>query len=135
MNISIEIPDLALQRQPTNQTCVQTCLAMALSVPVEDVIKKYGGDPWNQAKLIYTLEDCNIFYNQFCFGALVFQGWYFAAVPSLNIIGGGHEILLRWTEKEGVFILDPSPNKTYDGSNFKYWSDLVAFIPGGKLSK
>ena len=129
---------LTLQKQPTPVTCVQTCLAMALSVPVEAVIDNFGSQPMNQLKLVSALTQCGFTFNQFLYGSPVAPGWYFMAVPSLNIPGGMHQILAHYDTDlgcSGWTILDPSPLKTYapDGSDLKSWCDLTLFIPGGRL--
>ena len=74
MKIEFEIPDLVLQKQPTDKTCVHTCIAMSLGIPVAKVIEKYGDSPMNQIELIKVLEECGMIWNQFCFNTLVFQG-------------------------------------------------------------
>lgn len=128
-------PTLDLQRQPTPVTCVQTCIAMALGVPVAEVIRVFGGSAMNQRLLIAALERCGVVYNQFVFGCMAAVGWYFAVVPSLNRIGGNHQVLFHWDGEGGLTVLDPALGKTYkpDGSDVISWSDLTYFHPGGRL--
>lgn len=123
------------QQQPTGKTCVQTCIAMALGVPVEQVIQQYGEDPLNQELLCKALTECGVMWNQFTHGTMLFQGWYFAVVPSLNHRGLNHQILVRWHPGDGLTVLDPAMGDTYkqDGSDLKSWECLVPFIPGGRL--
>jgi hypothetical protein len=89
----------------------------------------------NQQKLTYILTDCGIIWNQFTTGVMVYEGWYFVAVPSLNTPGGMHEVLIHYSIDDGLTVLDPSPHRKYnsDGSNLKSWSDLTPFWPGGNL--
>ena len=119
------------QKQPTNETCVQTCIAMALGVPVKDVIKHYGIKGMNQELLTKTLTECKIQWNQFTMGTLLWQGWYFAVTPSLNFRGHNHQILIRWTSNDGLTVMDPASGDTYknDGSDLHSWECLVPFIP------
>lgn len=128
---------ITLQTQPTHQTCVQTCLAMALNVPVSNVIDRYGRDAKNQEFLLHALTECSIVWNQFTVGTLLYQGWYFMTVPSLNQKGINHQILTRWTFQEGLYVMDPAIGERYkqDGSNLKSWADLIPFLPGGILPK
>lgn len=56
-------PELKLQGQPSPVTCVQTCLAMALGVPVDRVITKYGKGAMNKDKLWAALQECGIVSN------------------------------------------------------------------------
>lgn len=126
---------IAHQRQPTNKTCVQTCIAMALGVPVEKVIERYGGEALNQELLTKTLTECGVLWNQFTHGTMLYQGWYFAVAPSLNHRGLNHQILVRWTPDDGVTVMDPSSGDTYaqDGNDLKCWECLVPFVPGGNI--
>jgi hypothetical protein len=123
------------QTQPTPVTCVQTCIAMAMEVPVEKIIERYGGDALNQELLTMILTQCGILWNRFSQGTLIYEGWYFAVVPSLNTRGANHQVLLRWTSDDGLTVLDPSSKETYkqDGSDIKTWTELTPFWPGGTL--
>lgn len=132
--LPVAIHGIHLQTQPTPVTCVQTCLAMALGVPVADVIARYGGAPLNQQKLCAALTECGVRFDVMMFGTILFEGWHFATVPSLNFNGGAHQVLFHWGEK-GLHVVDPSASKRYafDGSDVKSWSDLTPFHLGGKL--
>jgi len=106
---------------------------MALDVPVADVIARYGEAAMNQAKLEIALTECGFTWNRFVNGSMIFDCWYFAAVPSLNIRGGMHEVLIHW---DGEFtVLDPSGKTRYlpNGDDLQTWCDLIPFFPGGKL--
>lgn len=52
------------QRQPTSDTCVQTCIAMALGVGVDLVIERYGSEAMNQELLTKSLTECGIMWPQ-----------------------------------------------------------------------
>lgn len=109
---------------------------MALDVPVERVIERFGGAPMNQQTLIHALSTCGVVFNPLLFGTFITTGWYFAVVPSLNIRGGNHQILLHYDWDNGdTLVLDPSGRETYseDGRDLKSWSELIAFRPGGRL--
>lgn len=128
--------DLTLQLQPTPTTCAQACIAMAVGVPVQEVINQFGGDPMCQRGLLRALEDCRIVHNQFVFPTLVVTGWHFAVVPSLNMPGGNHQVLIHFNLESGIWrILDPSSRTRYpqNGDGLKSWSEVVLFVPGGKL--
>lgn len=130
--------NLSLQKQPTPVTCVQTCLAMAMDVPVRDVIERFGGESMNQQILILALCQCGVVFNPLIFGTMVMAGWYFACVPSLNFRGGNHQVLVHYDwETARMTVLDPSTRDAYaeDGSDLISWSDLIAFHPGGRLPK
>lgn len=120
---------ITLQTQPTNTTCAHTCVAMVLGVPVEEIIKKYGGDSLNQEKLTYILTDNKVWWNGLTNGNLVHSGWYFAVVPSLNNIGVNHQVLIYYNWDNGeLLVFDPARGKKYDekGRDLKSWSNLIA---------
>lgn len=121
---------ITYQEQPTPKTCVQACLAMCLGIPVEEVIQKYGEASMNQQKLVAALSSEGIIFNQFSFGAMIYEGWYFAAVPSLNFAGGHHQILIH-IERGEIVVFDPSRGKKYkeDGEDLISWADLTPFWP------
>ena len=128
--------DIVLQKQPTPVTCVQTCLAMALGAPVEQVIERYGQAAMGHKQLISALTECRFAFNQVIYGTLITSGWYFVTVPSLNNPGGSHKVLMHADiGGAGFTILDPSTRNTYkpDGTNLYHWSDPVLFILGGTL--
>lgn len=131
-----EIFGLIPQIQPTSRTCVQTCLAIALGVPVSDVIARYGDEPMNQQSLTNALTECRVLWNQLVFGTVFISCWHFAVVPSLNHRGGNHQVLLHWSEK-GFTVIDPAIGERYkmDGSDLLSWEQLTPFMPGGRLPK
>ena len=88
MKVMIEIPEVDLQTQPDAHTCSQTCLAMALDVPVLEVIRVFGRAPFGTTDLITALTLCRFHYAPLTASTLLFLGWYFLVVPSLNIAGG-----------------------------------------------
>lgn len=110
---------------------------MALGVPAADVIAWLGNEPMNQALLTRALTDCDFLWNQLSMGALVFEGWYFAGVPSLNKRGTMHQILLHWSYATGLTIIDPSFGIKYEGNggDLISWADLTPFVLGGKLPR
>jgi len=132
-----EAPEFAFgiirQQQPSSITCVQTCLAMALSVDVARVIAVFGAAAMNQEQLTSALTRCGVSWNQFIHGTPIFDGWYFAVVPSLNNRGGNHQILIHL--HGGMTVFDPSGATRYrtDGSDLAGWSYLTPFWPGGTL--
>jgi hypothetical protein len=127
--------NLLLQKQSISGTCVQTCIAMALGVPEAKVIDRFGGEPMNQQTLESALTQCGVRWNRLLMGDFIYEGWYFACVPSLNKRGGNHQVLIRWITGEGLTVLDPAIGNTYskNGSDLVSWNDLTPFIPGGKL--
>lgn len=123
------------QTQPTGSTCVQTCIAMVLGVPVADVIARYGDEPLNQQRMAHALTECGVVWNQMTNGTMVHEGWYMATVPSLNNRGGNHQIMVRFTSHDGVCVADPARGDRYkqDGSDLRSWSYLTPLWLGGSL--
>lgn len=128
------------QTQPNDVTCVQTCLAMALGVPVADVIARYGDKALNQIALWHAIQECGIVANAFVYPPPVCRGWHFLAAPSLNVRGGEHQLLMHYEPddgSQGITIIDPAGEgkDTYarDGSNLKSWHSLIWFNRGGSL--
>lgn len=120
------------QLQPTDRTCVHTCLAMVLDVPVQQVIDRYGEEPMSEQRLYAALTEHGVLFDRMTFGdRFLFSGWYLAGVPSLNVEGGTHEILIHWSRREGMTVLDPSPLRAYhrDGLNLATWFDLTPVKP------
>jgi len=133
-----ETIDLVHQTQPTDRTCVQTCIAMALGVPVSEVIDRWGGEALNQQTLTSILTECKVVWNQMVFGTFIFDGWYFISVPSRNHPGGAHQILVRWSSSKGcISVLDPAQGVRYkpDGSDLISWFDMTPFWVGGQLPR
>lgn len=128
---------IKLQKQPNNWSCCHTCIAMAMDVPVEQVIakskKQYG---LSELEFTQLLHDCHIVFNKFVYGNMMYTGYYFMTVPSLNNVGGMHKIIVHCNCDTGkLTVFDPSTRKRYveDGFNLLSWSDLTGFKTGGKL--
>ena len=122
---------ITYQQQPTGVTCVQTCLAMCLGKDVQEIIKKYGEGAMNTSRLVAALVDEHVYHNQMVSGSMIYQGWYFVCVPSLNIRGGHHQILVHSTDETGLFVFDPSQKERYkeNGDDLASWCDLIPFWP------
>ena len=113
------IDKIALVTQPTAESCVHACLAMVSGVDVQDIIKDLGDDngltddellAWLVRRHILPLE----------IGAarhvhpFPVQGIYLATVPSLNLQGRGHQIVI---EANGDYVVY-DPNNGYKGREF-----------------
>ena len=120
-----------LQRQPTGCTCVHACLAMALGVDVLEVVDDLGGEALNSREIVVRLHRAGVRFTEFLGPELVLVGWYFLAVPSLNIRGGMHEILAHVGPGGITGVLDPSRKVVYksDGSDLVSWAEAIWFEP------
>lgn len=99
------------QTLPTS--CVSACLAMALSIPQEQVISEFHDEYFQgRTTLGKYLTSKGISYTPIGFEERFFpedeeEHVYFCTVPSLNIEGGLHEIIWHWWEG-GNKIYDPA---------------------------
>lgn len=129
---------ITLQKQPTPSSCSQTCLAMALDVPVEQVIAKFGDRGMSHQEFLAAIAACGFLHNQFLFGSLIISGLYWLTVPSLNNRAGSHKVLVDYNADmgcSGFTVYDPSTKETYrpDGSDLLSWSNPILFFQGGTL--
>jgi hypothetical protein len=103
---------MIFQQQPTPDTCTSACLAMITGKPVEQVIAEYdAGHKSHELNANLYLIENGI---DFCHGGIHEQmrscGLFLLCVPSLNIVGGLHNILcLIWQDGDLFYkqIFDP----------------------------
>lgn len=107
--------EIVHQQQPDNATCGQTCLAMILGHPVEDVLKIFGRIGCSTRDMYYALDRCAVWWNAFLFEHTVLHGHYIAMVPSLNNEAGSHYVVIR-RDDDGETVFDP--NRGRDGKRF-----------------
>ena len=83
----------------------------------------------NQQDLLSALNKYQLMHAMTLFGSL-WVGWQFAVVPSLNVRGGAHQVLIHF--RDGKYrVLDPSPKIRYkeDGSDLSTWNDVILVRP------
>ncbi|WP_145577036.1 hypothetical protein [Yersinia alsatica] len=108
------------QQQPTYNTCMSACVAMVASIPVEDAVNRWH-DGFHQKS--EWLDDALDFYKIPYFyghpkrGELLYGFIYFLSVPSLNITGGLHEILISLPSEGNIKVFDPAMGR----ENAKYY--------------
>lgn len=115
------------QMQPTPWSCVHTCIAMILGVPAQEIIDRFPRDQgMSELETLVALQNLDVMHAPTLFGKL-WLGWQLVAVPSLNVEGGLHQILVHWYPGEGYRVVDPSPLKRYqeDGSDLNSWSAVI----------
>jgi hypothetical protein len=110
--------DIDFQSQPDDMTCWPTCLAMALGVSVKYVLeamearglKFYAG--MKQRDISFFLCCLGIGAKTFPnIGHGVSPGLYICEVPSLNVTGYTHAVLLKISEHFEPFIYDPNTGR------------------------
>jgi hypothetical protein len=103
---------------------------MVLGKPVEEVINEIGlPNGMLQPDLLAAIRHYDLMHAMTLFGSL-WDGWQFACVPSLNIRGGAHQVLVHF--EDGRYrVLDPSTKIRYkeDGSDLCCWNDIVLVKP------
>jgi hypothetical protein len=114
------------QMQPTPDTCTSACLAMILDVPVANVVEFFHKD-WTDGKtdpahfLVRNLAKIQIHrepYNN----TLLFGKVYLLTVPSVNITGRNHHIIVDMRHGEGKEIVyDPNQGRM-DCSYYVGWT-------------
>lgn len=105
---------VAHQTQPAGYSCSQTVIAMALGIPVQDVIKKVGDRPLNWDQAAKALVRYGVFPKRVFDANIVWQfskrGLYTVSVPSLNIEKGWHLILIE-VGFESITVYDPAKGR------------------------
>ena len=122
--------NLVHQYQPTPFTCTHACLAMVLGRPVADIVDEVGlHQGFNQKDLLAALTRYDLMHAMTLFGAL-WEGWQFVVVPSLNVRGGSHQVLVC-CQGAKMRVLDPSTKIQYkeDGSDLSCWNDTILVKP------
>ena len=123
------------QKQPSDLTCVHTCIAMLANIPVEEVVYFCGGDGGLSTKeTMYALDHFNCSWNLMVFPTLMWGCWHLVTVPSLNEASGNHAILIGMDVGEvGIKVMDPQKGrkgrKAYTPKTLGGWSE--AFIITG----
>lgn len=105
---------MEFQQQPTPDTCTSACLAMITGKPVEQVISEYDAKHKNHESTAsqYLIENGIEIVHGSVNAQIISCGLFLLCVPSLNIVGGLHNILcLVWHNKDdGLYykqIFDP----------------------------
>lgn len=112
-------PVIEHQMQPCPVSCMATSLAMICGKPAAEIIQSLH-ERYRQGNtsLRSMLEELHVPFRSFdsCDNnCLEFIGAYLVGVPSLNIQGGTHEIVIEVTEDD-YFVFDPVKGR--DGKLF-----------------
>lgn len=105
-------PTTILQNQPCPTSCVSTCVAMLLAIPVAAVIEKHH-DAYHrfQVSVGGILRSYGVQFESFTTAETQHvdrSGLWILGAPSLNVEGGMHEILLEYDAENAVlWIFDP----------------------------
>jgi len=107
-------------KQTTDRNCFAACIASILEVHSDEIpcLHSYGnyGDEWFRQWNADLLEKFGITIIEIAENAILEGVWFFtagywiASVPSLNLIGKNHCIVMF----DDKVVFDPSPKKNYD---------------------
>jgi len=100
------------QQQPTNNSCVSTCIAMILNQPVDQIIKEFHKDYLNQEINVdeyLHIRGIKCRPLMSTGSVMIWERIYFLSVPSLNVLGYWHQIL-GYFDNDGNFKIQ-DPNK------------------------
>ncbi|UIU26973.1 hypothetical protein SA80RD_86 [Escherichia phage vB_EcoS_SA80RD] len=107
-------------KQPTLNTCVSACLAMILNKPVEKVIEEFHSRYYNNWEITISEYLTKNGVQHHCSEGggretLHMGGLFLCTVPSLNIPGALHQIVIDMTDHK--FIVH-DPIKGWEGKKF-----------------
>lgn len=119
------------QTQPTFNTCMATCVAMIANVPAAEVIEEWhdkfhSGRAW----LDDALDHYGILYLPGNHRKMqLINGFiYLATVPSLNVTGGLHQIVVVCQKGESPIVFDPA--KGYESRMHYVVKHAEDLLPG-----
>lgn len=97
--------------QPTSFTCTHACLAMVTRHDVYDIIARYGNRPLGWQSEVAFLVENYIFPLEVSGNKVAdyfdLQGLYLASVPSLNLPGEMHRVVV-FVDVSGPYLMDPN---------------------------
>lgn len=109
-------PRIKSQMQLTKTGCVAACIAMACGKPVKEIMGEYHHpeDGIDFHSFLGALKIEGVPYIEYtATGFLPYNRVFIISVPSLNIQGHTHAIVVQTQSKEegGCFILDPNSGR------------------------
>lgn len=123
------------QQQPCNRSCVSTSIAMILGLPAKVVIDKWDEEYHRDGVSLRTILDYyKIPFKSFDTAdrngmADCPSGYYLVTVPSLNFVGGNHQIAVALdNEKLGYIAYDPQ-----QGTGVKYYTSETPLPDGNAV--
>lgn len=103
-------------KQPTKQSCVHACLSMVTGIPVGHIIKRFGSRPLSKNDELIVLTEMGIYPITLPVSVqplMVLGNIFMVTVPSLNIKGGNHAVVVEVTQDMDINVYDPSPSEHY----------------------
>ncbi|HCW3117106.1 hypothetical protein [Citrobacter amalonaticus] len=112
------------QQQPTHNSCMSACVAMISNQSVTEVVEQWHDKFHSKAAWLDDAMDhysIPYFYGHPKKAELLSGFIYFLTVPSLNIVGGLHQILAAVKEGPVVEIFDPAKGR--DGAKYYVYGE------------
>lgn len=135
---------LAHQTQPCPVSCVSTCMAMLANRPVAEIHAKFhdrylGPDSLSVRQMLTELVIPFRSFDTADRNSLGTEpGFYLMCVPSLNIVGGNHAVIVEMRPDDWWFVFDPARGFEVDGKPRRYYTsgaeplnDLETVLHGG----
>lgn len=102
------------QKQPCPVSCMSTCIAMVAGLPVGTVRRsmhdRYRNQGMTERQMLEELGIPFMSFDTAVDSRLDKVGAYICTMPSLNIVGGQHAVVIEVTEKT-YHVLDPNRGK------------------------
>lgn len=103
------------QTQPSENSCVCTCLAMLMGKPASEVIDKWHAKFFMQQEVMLDIleeEGFSVKTHYSAGRATLLPGFaYLLTVPSLNLEGQMHQIIADWREGADPVCYDPAKGR------------------------
>lgn len=109
--------------QPTQTTCVCTCVAMLLGKTAQEVIDKWHNAYYFQQEPLGDILQAEGVAYKHHYAAhsstLKPGGLYLLTVPTLNVEASFHQVIVDWRDEANPVCLDPGKGR---GDNLKYYT-------------
>ena len=127
-------------KQPNAVTCVQACWAMVSGWPIEAIIKEAGDKGLSCSEEYELALKTGLYFNQCAWPSLLPNLYHMVTVPSLNLEGVTHRIVLYYDEPRAkMIVFDPNQGregvKVYSAENLKSWNEVWIVIPENDLGQ
>lgn len=102
---------MKLVNQINDKSCVHACLSMVTGIPVEKLWERFPRPMWQEDEIVVLVENKIFPVPAAAYGPQFLRyGTYMMSVPSLNVEGALHCVLVVYNE-EGAFLYDPQSGR------------------------
>ena len=105
-----------LIKQPTKHSCVHACLSMVTGIPVINILERFGEralDTHRELTVLTEMGICPVPLPNSTEPLMTLGNVFFVTVPSLNLVGRNHAIVVETSNDGDVIVYDPSPKDHY----------------------